>query len=37
LELGGKEFMGVVPIPASIWLMGAGMVGLIGIRRRFTS
>jgi len=24
-----------VPIPATVWLLGAGLVGLIGIRRRF--
>jgi hypothetical protein len=27
----------VTPIPASIWLIGTGLLGLIGIRRRFTS
>jgi hypothetical protein len=26
-----------VPIPAAIWLLGSGLVGLFGIRRRFTS
>jgi len=24
-----------VPIPAAVWLLGSGLVGLIGIRRRF--
>ena len=24
-----------VPIPAAIWLFGAGLVGLVGVRRRF--
>ncbi|OPY06771.1 MAG: hypothetical protein A4E66_02136 [Syntrophus sp. PtaB.Bin001] len=24
------------PIPAAIWLLGSGLVGLIGVRRRFT-
>jgi len=25
-----------VPIPAAAWLLGCGMLGLVGIRRRFT-
>ena len=25
----------VVPIPATAWLLGAGLIGLLGIRRRF--
>jgi hypothetical protein len=25
----------VVPIPAAVWLLGSGLLGLIGIRRRF--
>jgi hypothetical protein len=26
-----------VPIPAAVWLLGSGLVGLIGIRRRIRS
>jgi hypothetical protein len=25
-----------VPIPAAVWLLGSGLLGLVGIRRRFT-
>lgn len=25
----------VVPIPAAVWLLGGGLIGLLGIRRRF--
>jgi hypothetical protein len=24
-----------VPIPPSIWLLGSGIIGLVGLRRRF--
>lgn len=26
-----------IPIPASVWMFGAGLIGLIGIRRKFVS
>jgi len=29
------ELMGPVPIPAAVWLLGSGLVGLVGIRRKF--
>ena len=25
----------VVPIPAAVWLLGSGLVGLLGIKRKF--
>ena len=25
---------GVVPVPAAVWLLGSGLLGLIGLRRR---
>jgi hypothetical protein len=38
VDLGGQLFQGtvtsVVPIPASVWLFGSGLLGLIGIARR---
>ena len=33
LSIRGGEF-GVVPIPASVWLFGSGLLGLVGIARR---
>lgn len=27
----------VVPIPAAVWLLGGGLIGLLGLRRRFKS
>jgi hypothetical protein len=24
-----------VPVPAALWLLGSGFIGLIGLRRRF--
>lgn len=37
LEGGGTTsgFIGTVPIPPAVWLLGSGLLGLIGIRRRF--
>jgi hypothetical protein len=25
-----------VPVPAAVWLLGSGLIGLVGIRRKFT-
>jgi len=37
-ELGESEsFINTVPIPATAWMFGAGLVGLIGIRRKLVS
>ena len=37
--IGGSESfvnnMTVIPIPSAVWLLGAGMVGLVGLRRKF--
>lgn len=27
--------VGVVPIPGTIWLLGSGLIGILGVRRRF--
>jgi hypothetical protein len=32
----GTAYSNTVPIPATIWLLGSGLIGLIGVRRRFT-
>jgi hypothetical protein len=40
LDLDGnpvQDLMRPVPIPAAVWLLGTGLLGLFGIRRRFTS
>ena len=26
-----------VPIPPSVWLLGSGLIGLVGLRRKFTN
>ncbi len=35
---GVPEGVGVatpVPIPAAVWLLGSGLIGLVGLRKRF--
>ena len=38
IELGGRDgsesFVSTVPVPAAVWLMGTGLIGLIGFRRK---
>jgi hypothetical protein len=33
-KLGSSSTLSPVPIPAAVWLLGSGLLGLIGIRRR---
>jgi hypothetical protein len=33
---GGETVAPPVPIPPTVWLLGAGLVGLVGLRRRFS-
>ena len=30
-----KNFVAPVPIPGAVWLLGSGLIGLMGIRRKF--
>jgi hypothetical protein len=29
--------VGYVPIPGAVWMLGSGLLGLVGLRRRFRS
>lgn len=29
------DHVGAVPIPAAVWLLGSGFIGLVAVRRRF--
>ncbi len=31
---GSESFVSKVPVPAAVWLMGTGLIGLIGFGRR---
>lgn len=33
----GTVTVGTVPIPAAIWILGSGLLGLLGLRRKFTA
>ena len=30
----GSDWVGVVPVPAAVWLFGSGLLGLVGVARR---
>ena len=34
---GGSDFATPTPVPGAAWLLGSGLVGLVGLRRRFRS
>jgi hypothetical protein len=31
----GNNPNAVVPIPGAVWLLGSGLIGIVGLRRRF--
>lgn len=34
VDASGPNFQAVVPIPGAVWLLGSGLVGLVGLKRR---
>jgi len=37
LTPGGTDHVSPVPIPAAVWLLGSGLIGIVAIRRRFSN
>jgi len=35
LDMGSFLVTGAVPIPGAIWLLGSGLIGIVGVRRKF--
>ena len=35
LDMGSFLLTGTVPIPGALWLLGSGLIGIVGIRRKF--
>jgi hypothetical protein len=36
-DYGGKVIDVAIPLPPTVWLLGAGLLGLVGLRRKFTN
>ena len=36
-QLVNRDWMTPVPIPPTVWLLGRGLLGLVGLRRKFTN
>jgi len=34
-DMGSFLVSGVVPIPGAVWLLGSGLIGIVGVRRKF--